>query len=55
LRDAPIQRQFVKDLKLVCALLRTVSEDGRTSGLFDPIPIIARVGLDVSDGRTGEL
>jgi hypothetical protein len=30
--------------------LRTVSGDGRPSGFFDPIVIIARAGWEVCDG-----
>ena len=51
LRDSLLQRRFFKELKLVWAGLRTVSGDGRTSGFFDPIVIIARGGLEVCDGE----
>lgn len=49
LRDSLPQRRFFKELKLVWAGLRAVSGDGRTSGLFDPIVIIARGGREVCD------
>jgi hypothetical protein len=44
---------FSKELKLVWAGLRTVSGDGRTSGFYDPIVIIARGGWEVCDGAHG--
>src|ERR1019366_718346 len=55
LRDSLLQRRFFKDLKLVWAGLRTVSGDGRRSGFFDPIVIIACGGWEVCDGWPGRL
>jgi hypothetical protein len=55
LRDSLLQRRFFKELKLVWAGLRTVSGDGRTSGFFDPIVIIARGGREVCDGARRRL
>jgi len=53
LRDSLLQHRFFKELKLVWAGLRAVSGDGRMSGFFDPLVIIARGGLEVCDGNTG--